>query len=397
MPRVVPAGGFSGRQRRRYTARHKLGILARLGRLQEHEGLSLRRAALRLGVEKSTLSDWKKLLSDGTPLLSGMRKKSSHDGPLGQLAHIENELLLFIFELREQGMAVSSLMIVIKASILCPEFAAKSRVAKFATVRRFVKVHLLVYRMGTHESQRAPDEVAEEATEYMTAARKLVLGGHRDRRFIMNMDQTPVYFSMAPKKTLAKKGEKTVHIRTSTSDTKRATVAVTICADGTVLPSVVIFKGKPGGRIEKTEFATFPPNHQYHCQAAAWMDESVMIAWVDGPLKAHVEQAPTDVVPILILDSYRCHMMASVVHRIQDLGIEVIHIPGGCTSLCQPVDVGFNKPFKDRIRRLWTEWMVAEGLVDGTTKSPTRLMVAGWVDTVMTQMTMEATIIKNAW
>jgi hypothetical protein len=61
------------------------------------------------------------------------------------------------------------------------------------------------------------------------------------------------------------------------------------------------------------------------------------------------------------------------------------------------VDVGFNKPFKDRIRRLWTEWMVSEGLIDGTTKSPTRLQVAGWVDTVMTQMTMEATIIKNAW
>ena len=41
--------------------------------------------------------------------------------------------------------------------------------------------------------------------------------------------------------------------------------------------------------------------------------------------------------------------------------------------------------------------MVSEGLVDGTTKLPTRLQVAGWVDTVMTQMTMEATIIKNAW
>jgi hypothetical protein len=157
-------------------------------------------------------------------------------------------------------------MIVIKASILCAQFAAKSSEAKFSAVQRFVKAHLLVYRMGTHESQRAPDEVAEEATEYMTAARKLVLGGHRDRRFIMNMDQTPVYFSMGPKKTLAKKGEKTVHVRTSTSDTKRATVAVTICADGTVLPSVVIFKGQPGGRIEKTEFATYPPNHQYHCQ-----------------------------------------------------------------------------------------------------------------------------------
>ncbi len=57
----------------------------------------------------------------------------------------------------------------------------------------------------------------------------------------------------------------------------------------------------------------------------------------------------SDIIPLLILDSYRCHMMASVVSKIQELGVEVKHIPGGCTSLCQPVDVGFNKPFKSRI------------------------------------------------
>jgi hypothetical protein len=32
-------------------------------------------------------------------------------------------------------------------------------------------------------------------------------------------------------------------------------------------------------------------------------------------------------------------MMSSVVGKIHDLGVEVEHIPGRCTSLCQPVDV----------------------------------------------------------
>ena len=32
---------------------------------------------------------------------------------------------------------------------------------------------------------------------------------------------------------------------------------------------------------------------------------------------------------------------------VQELGVKVKHVPGGCTSLCQPVDVGFHKPFKD--------------------------------------------------
>jgi hypothetical protein len=82
------------------------------------------------------------------------------------------------------------------------------------------------------------------------------------------------------------------------------------------------------------------------------MDEEVMIVfvWVDAVLKPYVANAPKDVIPLLILDSYQCYMMASVVTWIQELGIEVKHIPGGCTSLCQPVDIGFNKPFKDRLR-----------------------------------------------
>lgn len=384
--------------RRRYAARHKMALLTRVARIQVLEGITLRNAALRLGVSVSLLSRWRSVMDNTVvPLSHSMTKKSLHEGPLSQFAEIEDALLMFIFELREQGMAVSTLMIVIKASMLSDVFAGKTFIAKSAAVRRFVKAHSLVYRMGTHESQRPPGEVAEEATGYMTIVRQLVTGPHRHLRWIMNMDQTPVYFSMGPKRTLESKGTKTIHVRTSTSDTKRATVAVTICADGTVLPSVQVFKGAPNGRIAKTEFSTFPPNHQYHCQAAAWMDETVMIAWVDGPLAEHVAQAPEDVIPILILDSYRCHMMASVVQRIQDLGVEVIHIPGGCTSLCQPVDVGFNKPFKDRVRRLWTEWMVSEGIVDGATKSPSRLLVAGWVDTVMAMMSAETTIIRNAW
>jgi hypothetical protein len=76
------------------------------------------------------------------------------------------------------------------------------------------------------------------------------------------------------------------------------------------------------------------------------MDEGAMMLWVDKILKPYVQTAPDGIVPVLFLDSYHCHMMASVVQRIQDLGVEVEHIPEGCTSLCQPVDVGMNKPFK---------------------------------------------------
>jgi hypothetical protein len=61
------------------------------------------------------------------------------------------------------------------------------------------------------------------------------------------------------------------------------------------------------------------------------------------------------------------------------------------------VDIGFNKPFKDRMRKQWLSWMIAEGIIHGTTKPPSQRDVAGWVDRAMTEMKGKEQIIKNAW
>ena len=126
MPRVVHAGGFSGRMRRRYTARQSRGILAMARHMQLAEGISLRSAALRLGVCPSLHSRWGRRHSEVGDV-AYLRKKSVCKGPLGQLKPIEDHLLCFIFEMREQGMAVSTLMVTIQASRLSAVFASRLR------------------------------------------------------------------------------------------------------------------------------------------------------------------------------------------------------------------------------------------------------------------------------
>jgi len=178
MPRVVCKAGFggvSGRKRRRYSLPESRGLLAKARHMQHAEGISLRSAAFRLGVAQSLLSAWSRRHSEiGDVAL--LRKKSVCLGPLGQLKPIEDTLLRFIFEMREQGMAVSTLMVTIKASQLSPEFAAKSLIARRSAVKRFLCAHSLVYRMGTHVAQRDPEEVRGEATDYMKSVRPIVVG-----------------------------------------------------------------------------------------------------------------------------------------------------------------------------------------------------------------------------
>ena len=63
------------------------------GRLQVEEGLTMNNAALHLGLSLSLLFRWKKLLNTGVSILPDMTKKATHDGPLGQLGPVEDELL----------------------------------------------------------------------------------------------------------------------------------------------------------------------------------------------------------------------------------------------------------------------------------------------------------------
>ena len=67
---------------------------------------------------------------------------------------------------------------------------------------------------------------------------------------ILNMDQTPIPYSYHSNRTLEKKGVKTIHVRSSTADTKRAMLAATVTASGKLLKPMLIFKGQANGRIE---------------------------------------------------------------------------------------------------------------------------------------------------
>ena len=245
-------------------------------------------------------------------------------------------------------------------------------------MRRWIRNHSPVHRMGTHESQRSPSETAGLAQDYVQTIRPKLVQSNCHEDFILNMDQTPVQFLFNAKRTLESVGQRTIHIRKSTSDTKRVTCAMTVTASGHVLTPLLVFKGAANGRIERNEFVTYPDDVVYTCQGNAWMDERVMHLWIDRNLKPYIDQVPPGIVLLLLLDSYRCHMMKSTVNAIMELGVQVEHIPGGCNSLCQPVDVGVNKPFKCRMRERWEEWMISTGLHEGKIDPPTRKDIAEW-------------------
>ena len=89
-------------------------------------------------------------------------------------------------------------------------------------------------------------------------------------------------------------------------------------------------------------------------------------------------------------------MMQSVVNKIEDLGVEVCHISGGCTGLCQPIDVRIGKPFKNWLRTFWEQWMIENGLQLAITSPPSfkNKLVHWCLDSFCDT---DITIIRNSW
>ena len=64
-----------------------------------------------------------------------------------------------------------------------------------------------------HVSQRHPLETQEEALYFDKFIFPYVVGSHQDPNYVLNMDQTPIFFSMTPGTTLEQVGAISVNVR----------------------------------------------------------------------------------------------------------------------------------------------------------------------------------------
>ena len=106
----------------------------------------------------------------------------------------------------------------------------------------------LTHCLRTHTARKFCREMEAAAHDFMELMRHKVANMNPDH--VLNMDQMPIPFSYHNKHTWEEKGVKTVHTRSSNSETKRATLAATVTMSGEVLPMLLIFKGKRTGPIE---------------------------------------------------------------------------------------------------------------------------------------------------
>ena len=246
--RMRVLGGGTKIPWRWYTPWQKMAALALITGYMEEDGVCWAEAARRANIAQQNVAKWAKRTTIFNELERNARlKKSCHKRPESQLVSIQDKLLLYIFKMCETGTAVDYVLVLFKAASLLQSFCTKPHNVQYCAVACFMKRHPYTYRMGTHKSQHLLEEIANKAGAWMDHICLLVLGPHCNLRYVININHTPVFLMIA-KKTLKLIGCRTILV---TSNTKRATVAITITRSDHTLTPLVVFKGTENGRIKK--------------------------------------------------------------------------------------------------------------------------------------------------
>ena len=174
-------------------------------------------------------------------------------------------------------------MLICKWSKIEPEgVASLTENAARMRMYRWMKRHKISFRVATHQAQGKAEsqEVIKDFVDYIHyKVNMLVIPWSH----VFNFDETNIYFSPEIKRTLARRGSRTVSVRKLDS-ASRCSAMLGCSAAGRKCSPFVIWKGSADaatGRIvrecRQPENYGLAPGIKYAVQEKAWMDEPTML------------------------------------------------------------------------------------------------------------------------
>jgi len=189
----------------------------------------------------------------------------------------------------------------------------------------------------------------------------------------VNSDQTQAVYAPGDKMTWAEAGSKQVPV--IGAEEKRAiTILVSVVSDGTALPMQAIYSGKTNRSQPSKNAPKFRDliNASFLLQesgtATYWSNIQTMKDFVNRILAPYFNKKKAE---LNLLPSQKSLWTIVVwsVHRSKEFRrwmrtthptIILDFVPGGCTGVAQPCDVGIQRPFKLSLKRSYHEDIVAD-------------------------------------
>ncbi|CAB1110883.1 unnamed protein product [Ectocarpus sp. CCAP 1310/34] len=236
---------------------------------------------------------------------------------------------------------------------------------------------------------------------------------------IGNMDETPTWFENPGKDTVNATGDKEIAVKTGGKEEMRITSVLTVFADGSKLPPLLIVKGQPTPK-GKSPAANSIERECKNCKDKKGYAYARRMAYARDPKGWHSQRVFDDVwVPqvwnrrpgrqsrlggyrqpdtLLAWDDYTVHKTDASPKAMEESNTTMFLILGGLTPKLQPCDGLVNKILKANISRLYDDHMASKDVTRNDRGYPEprpRGLVAQWVTKSWDALTADE--IRSSW
>ncbi|KAM5160019.1 pogo transposable element with ZNF domain isoform 4-T5 [Callospermophilus lateralis] len=255
----------------------------------------------------------------------------------------EEKLAEWVLTQREQQLPVNEETLFQKATKIGRSLEGGFKISYEWAVRFMLRHHL------TPHARRAvahtlPKDVAENAGLFIEFVQRQIHNQDLPLSMIVAIDEISLFLDT---EVLSSDDRKENALQTVGTGEPWCDVVLAILADGTVLPTLVFYRG------QMAQPAKVPDSILLEAKEGGYSDDEIMELWSSRVWQKHTACQRSK--GMLVMDCHRTHLSEEVLGMLSASSTLPAVVPAGCSSKIQPLDVCIKRTVKNFLHKKWKE------------------------------------------
>uniref|UniRef100_A0A8C5W590 Pogo transposable element with ZNF domain n=1 Tax=Microcebus murinus TaxID=30608 RepID=A0A8C5W590_MICMU len=255
----------------------------------------------------------------------------------------EEKLAEWVLTQREQQLPVNEETLFQKATKIGRSLEGGFKISYEWAVRFMLRHHL------TPHARRAvahtlPKDVAENAGLFIEFVQRQIHNQDLPLSMIVAVDEISLFLDT---EVLSSDDRKENALQTVGTGEPWCDVVLAILADGTVLPTLVFYRG------QMDQPANVPDSILLEAKESGYSDDEIMELWSARVWQKHTACQHSK--GMLVMDCHRTHLSEEVLAMLSASSTLPAVVPAGCSSKIQPLDVCIKRTVKNFLHKKWKE------------------------------------------
>uniref|UniRef100_A0A8V5H1G0 Pogo transposable element with ZNF domain n=1 Tax=Melopsittacus undulatus TaxID=13146 RepID=A0A8V5H1G0_MELUD len=278
----------------------------------------------------------------------------------------EEKLAEWVLTQREQQLPVNEETLFQKATKIGRSLEGGFKISYEWAVR-----FMLRHNLSTHTRRAVahplPKDVEDNASCFIEFVQRQIHTQDLPLSMIAAIDEISLFLDV---EVLSSDDRKENALQTVGTGEPWCDIILTILADGSVLPTLVFYRG----HVQQP--ANVPESIVLEAKENGYSDDEVMELWSSRVWQKHTQCQNSK--GMLVLDCHRTHLSEEVLSLLSASSTLPAVVPPGCSSKIQPLDVCIKRTVKNFLHKKWKEQ--AKEMADSTCDSDILLqLVLCWL------------------